>query len=155
MYSWYKKKEIIRGEIEAGPGEGRGEQKAVRRRDSKNQNDKDWSRERMICLWPDVGDASAHGDMCGHSCCTVRISQSEPYDKFQRLETWALLSSPSDFFPISIHQNSKPFCPSQSFHHVTFAILPAWTFILYLKMNESTRWRLRLNTSIFLFQKYY
>jgi hypothetical protein len=33
------KKKIIRGEIEAGTGEGRGEQKAVERRDSKNQND--------------------------------------------------------------------------------------------------------------------
>lgn len=41
MYSWYKKKkkEIIRWEIEAGTGEERGEQKAVKRRDSKNQND--------------------------------------------------------------------------------------------------------------------
>jgi len=37
-------------------------------------------------------------------------------------------------------------CPSQSFHHVTFAILPTWTFILHLKMNESTRWRLTLNS---------
>jgi hypothetical protein len=34
-----KKKKFIRGEIEAGTGEGRGEQKAVERRDSKNQND--------------------------------------------------------------------------------------------------------------------
>jgi len=53
----------------------------------------------------------AHGDMCDYSRCTVRISQSEPYDNFQRLETWALLSSPSDLFPISIH-------------HLPFAILP-------------------------------
>ena len=80
--------------------------KAVKRRDSKDQNDWDWARKWRWCLWPDVRDLS-HMGMCAIIAAVQFASlYLTPMRIFRNLEGGALLSSPFDSASIST------LCPS-------------------------------------------